>query len=532
MSLARRALERFRTALAIKAFLRHELTPLEALARTQSLLQEREKGFLTVLRDAVYTSRRGAYFRLLQHAGITLDDVVRDIEGLGLEGALGKLYDAGVYVTLEEFKGRAPIRREGLEIPVDEVDLSNPLAGDSVSYATGGSRGAPSYSPKTFDRITLDVGAFAYSSFYTRGYMDRPFAEWRQGEMYWPIFYAKIGKRMVRSFSTLDYSLRTLGLGKYLGDRLMRSSARLIGIPVIRSEYVPAGDAIVIARWLAELKLRGTPAVIHTTCSSAVRLCLAARENGLDIAGTAMSVTGEPYTPAKARIVASVGVELEARYSSVELGMIGRACAAPVEVDEVHLNADRVALVQRARLAAGGGVSGLFFTGVQPFFPKVMINVEIGDYATVFERDCGCPCQEMGLSTHLSNIRSYEKLTSEGVTFLGGELIDLVEEVLPEQFGGRVGDFQLAEDEEEGTTRINIIVSPSVGHIDEAAVIETVLEALAAETFGDRRRMGEIWQGGNVLKVVRREPLQTGRAKVLPLHVIAASRTNADAAKP
>ena len=213
------------------------------------------------------------------------------------------------------------------------------------------------------------------------------------------------------------------------------------------------------------------------------------------------------------------------RVSLSETGSLGRACLAPVEVDEVHLNTDKVAIIQRERQVPGGGVAGLFITGIQTVFPRIMINMEIGDYATISRRDCGCPAQKLGLTTHVSGIRSYEKLTSEGVTFLGGELISLLEDVLPERFGGKAGDYQLAEDEEDdGASRISIIVSPAVGEVDEAAVVETVLELLAARGFGTRRRMGEMWQQANVLRVVRREPIQTGRAKVLPLHILSATR--------
>ena len=47
-------------------------------------------------------------------AGFELADIRRLVEDLGLEEALERLYDAGVYVTQDEFKGRQPIRRGAL----------------------------------------------------------------------------------------------------------------------------------------------------------------------------------------------------------------------------------------------------------------------------------------------------------------------------------------------------------------------------------------------------------------------------------
>lgn len=67
--------------------------------------------------------------------------------------------------------------------------------------------------------------------------------------------------------------------------------------------------------------------------------------------------------------------------------------------------------------------------------------MESGDYGRVFERACGCPLEGAGFKTHLSNIRSYEKLTSESVTFLGSALFELLEDLLPARFGGQIADY-------------------------------------------------------------------------------------------
>jgi hypothetical protein len=300
------------------------------------------------------------------------------------------------------------------------------------------------------------------------------------------------------------------------------------GIPVKKPEYVPANDPLPIVSWLAEQKAIGQPAVLHTHSSSAVRICAVANETGIDIAGTTMIVSGEPFTSAKASVVASAGVTSWPKYAAVEAGYIGTACLAPQEVDELHVRTDNLSIIQRPGRGGGDGL-GLFLTGVRTIFPKVMLNMEIGDYATLSQRDCGCPSQQIGLTTHLSGVRSYEKLTTEGVTYLGGDLVTLLEESLPQRFGGQPGDYQLVEEEEDGTTRISIFVSPSVGEVNEAAVVDAVLAALASESFGDRRRTGELWRGANVLRVVRREPLWTGKAKMLVLHTLGITQLQAGA---
>jgi hypothetical protein len=147
-------------------------------------------------------------------------------------------------------------------------------------------------------------------------------------------------------------------------------------------------------------------------------------------------------------------------------------------------------------------VDALIYTTLLPSSPKLLINVESGDFATVSTRACGCPMGRLGFTQHLSEIRSYEKLTSEGVTFLGTELLRLVEEVLPRSFGGAPTDYQLVEAEEGGLSRIYIVASPSLGPLDESTVLRRVLETLDAVPGGSV--MTEHWRQGDTLKLVRR----------------------------
>jgi hypothetical protein len=55
----------------------------------------------------------------------------------------------------------------------------------------------------------------------------------------------------------------------------------------------------------------------------------------------------------------------------------------------------------------------------------------------------------LGWTTHLRDIRSQEKLTAGGMTFLDTDLIRVLEEVLPARFGGAPTDYQLVEEEAE-----------------------------------------------------------------------------------
>ena len=149
-----------------------------------------------------------------------------------------------------------------------------------------------------------------------------------------------------------------------------------------------------------------------------------------------------------------------------------------------------------------------------------MINVETDDYGEVEERSCGCPVGELGYTRHILSIRSYEKLTSEGVALRGHEVVTLLEQTLPARFGGAATDYQLVEEVDEALPTLSLVVSPQVGPVDESGVVEVVLAALARRGPGGQD-VSNIWRRAGTLRVVRREPYSTPTGKVLPVHVMA-----------
>jgi hypothetical protein len=134
-------------------------------------------------------------------------------------------------------------------------------------------------------------------------------------------------------------------------------------------------------------------------------------------------------------------------------------------------------------------------------------------------RDCGCPLHRAGLDLHMHTIRSWEKLTSEGVTLNGADLIRVVEDILPGRFGGSPTDWQLVEEEEGGLPKIRIVASPRIGPLDEGEVIRVTVAAVDAPSRGSLG-MGERWKAAGTMSLQRREPYATGASKILSLHVL------------
>ena len=73
--------------------------------------------------------------------------VERLVKQEGLEGALLKLLRAGVYLTVDEYKGRRPAVRGNTTIAADPRLLRNPLAVPQFCATTSGSLGAPTAIP-------------------------------------------------------------------------------------------------------------------------------------------------------------------------------------------------------------------------------------------------------------------------------------------------------------------------------------------------------------------------------------------------
>jgi hypothetical protein len=99
-----------------------------------------------------------------------------------------------------------------------------------------------------------------------------------------------------------------------------------------------------------------------------------------------------------------------------------------------------------------------------------------------------------------------------------------LEEVLPARFGGSPLDYQLMEEEDEqGFTRLSLLISPRVGAVNEQSVIDTVLESLRRSSVSANLARA-IWSQTQTLRVKRMDPIWTARGKLMPLHLLQRSQ--------
>ena len=510
--------------LVLRRFSKRRLTLGVAKDIVRRQIESREQRFLRIIERGVYAYPPSPYRALLEIAGCGFGDLQEMVQRKGLETTLRALRESGVFVTFEEFKGRKPIVRHGREIPVQMRDFDNPLARRDFAYQTGGSTGIASSVAADLDHMAARA-VYQLLTLDAHGMLDAPSATWHGilphhgvGTM---LRRSCIGPLPERWFSPIGWRDSDHWLSYSVATCYIILWMRLLGLRVPLPEIVKVDQALVVARWLADTVRAYQRCVLHTQVSRAVRVCIAAQEAGLDLTGATIKGGGEPPTPAKVQHMERAGVHYIPSYGMTEAGSIASGCARPIDGSDVHLFTDAYAMFSYPHRVEGVGVTVPAFnlTTLLPTAPKLMLNAQMDDYGIIEERNCGCELQTYGYTTHLRQIRSYSKLTGEGVSLIATEMVRILEEVLPDRFGGTPLDYQMLEQEDEqGLTRLYLVISPRVQIADESLVIKVVLNALRRSSpMADTA--SAVWQHAQTLQVRRLEPTWTMRGKLMPLHI-------------
>jgi hypothetical protein len=509
---------------SLRRFLQHRFTLEEAKQIVLERMEHREQSFLHIAEHSIYGYSRSPYLPLLKMARCELQDLRALVKQKGLESALRELREEGVYVDFEEFKGRKPIVRNGTTIPVKARDFDNPFARRDFTVQSGGSTGTASSVGVDLDQIAARA-PHEMITLAVHGVLDAPMVRWRgilpSGTLRNLLQDASFRQDPQRWFSPIALRASKHWIKYGLATYYILLCMKLSRIPAPLPEFVRVDQAIVVARCVADLLEKYHQCVLDSNLSCAMRVCIAALAAGIDLGGATFCGSAEPTTSAKVRQIESAGVTHVPHYGMMESGRIGAGCGQPTDVGDVHLYQDGFALITHPYMVEGFGVTVPAFnlTTLLPVSPKLMLNVQMDDYGIIEERNCGCEFASYGYTTHLREIRSYSKLTGEGVTLIGNEILRILEEVLPARFGGTPLDYQLLEQEDEhGFTRLYLVISPHVEIVDEKQVIDVMLQALSkSSSMADAART--VWQQTQTLQIKRMEPLMTGRGKLLPLHI-------------
>lgn len=504
----------------LPSYLKKPVSFDQAKREIKDRLRRRNENFLRLAKQSIYENPNSPYIHLLKMAGCAYSDLVNGVERIGLEEMLQRLLEAGVWVSLDEFKGRKRIQRGNAVFQNKPYDFDNPYLKKGFGVYTGGTSG-----PSTRTRFDLDF--MAARACYDRVMLDMLDLENVPMALWYPVLpastgisntlrYAKAGHMPDRWFNMLIGSRPRLSLETRLATNTIIRLSRWMGRPLPRPESLSL-DQIdpIVDQLIAWLKKRGRCA-FQSYVSQAVRVARASWERHPDLSGLVTIVGSEPLTRIKKREIEKTGAKVYHRYAATEVGTIAMGCGSPADIDEVHLMSDMVATIQPKDIRSKEA-GPLFFSSLHQVMPKILLNVQLGDSARVHHRTCGCEFEKLGFHTHLSMVRSHERFTSQGMAVPWLSLERIVDDLLTVKYGGTSLDYQWVEVEDEwGRTDLKLRISPDLGLLDEKDVIHDVLNELQKGGEGERV-MSEMWRQSGIICVTREFPKPTKRGKMIAL---------------
>lgn len=513
-----------RFCLGLRRFLKEKITFVDARQIIKERLEQREENFLKIMKRGIFEYKKSPYLPLLKLSKYEYRDIEKLVFKCGLEETLKILKEDGVYYTIEEFKGKKAAIRKGEKFIVKEKDFDNPYIAPSYERRSSGSRRAGT-------RVMADFDFLSKVAIHNGFIIDlwnlskAPFIILRAAFPYSPgisgtLRFSKFGIYPISWISLIEENNIPLSLKSKLGVFYILFMGKIFGAKFPWPKFVNLKDIPKVLVFIKNVLREYRECCIFANISSSIRICLAAKEMGIDLSGVKFHGGGEPLTLTRRNEIESSGAKFILNYAFTEVGLAGSLCPHASSVDDIHLFKDFLALISYHREVRDSYINAFLFTTLLVSSPKILLNVENGDYGIIETKRCGCPYEDIGLNTHIHNIRSFEKLTGEGMTFYGTDLIRLIEEILPAKFGGNSLDYQLVEEEDErGIIHLIVFVSPKVGSIDERSFIKTIHDEL--KKGGDSQKvMTEVWSQAGTIKVKRNYPILTKTNKLYPLFIL------------
>ncbi len=517
MSIFKSIYELYSFYLELYRFLGEKITLEESREIITQRLKRREDLFLEFIREKIYGKEDSPYMKLIRTTGLEFKDIESFVVGRGVEGTLHELAERGVYLTIDEFKGRSICKRHGQKFSFREEDFNNITSASGIRGATGGTRsqGTPVFfnfdyikEKSVLRKILLD----AFDIF------DYPCIVWFPDGLGLSVTLeiSKLGKPPLKWFYPVGGAIQKKSnwissFRYWLMIESIVATASLRGVDLPRPEYINFDDPIRVTKYISEIIEKYGGCFVIAYPSSALKACRISKEKGLRITGTWFLMGGEPFTELKKNEMESVGAKGVGFYISTESGPISLTCSNPGEIDDSHLLGSHIAVIQKREDVKFSNlkVDAFLLTSFLAGGPKTLLNVQMGDFGVIEERSCGCKLEKLGLLEHIHTIRSFEKMTGIKMSMLNNGLLRIVEEVLPERFGGSITDYQILEVEENGLSGLNLLISPDIAGVNEEKVLETMQCELGAMKMEKVRNI-----------IIKREyPRRTKVGKIFSFHI-------------
>jgi hypothetical protein len=514
-----------RLASEMRVYLHNPISLEQSYQRISERLHNRENNFLSLINKGIYQNPRSPFLPLLKYAGCEFGEIESSVNRKGIEKTLEDLLAAGVYLSWEEFKGKQDVIRGGKHFQFKERDFDNPFLSNYYKVRSSGTRSAGTRT--TFDLdFTLEKSYYRHIIAEAYNLQDTPMAFWMPilpsaAGLSGALQTIKTGRSILKWWTPVSERQVKASFRDKIALRYVVFGSRLWGVKIPWPRYVGMDNALIVAHWMADNKKRFGNCTLRTGTSLAVMVCKAAMENDLDINGNSFQVGGEPLTEAKLKHIQKAGARIITTYHISEIGFIGCGCPASATTDDTHFFHDSTALILRRRKIpyTDMEIQAFVYSSLLPSSPKILLNVENDDYGELGIKQCGCIFEKLGLTQHMSQIRSFSKFTGRGMTIAGTEMLNILEKILPERFGGSPSDYQLQEVEDrQSQTRLILVISPQVGDVNESEIIKTVLAEMQKGVHGGKLASG-IWAQAQAIQIKRSNPIAT-IGKILPLYLI------------
>jgi len=470
-----------------------------------------------LLQRTIFADPEHPYACMFALADCSHGDLSQEVRRHGLDATLKRLRGAGVHLTHDEFKGAAKIVRDGQVIEAPAGCFANPLIQGWFGGSSAGSRSAGTVTMTGTEHL---AHLSAYQALTIKEYdlkkrayvIVRPTLPAVAGILLC-VLHARLLPDCGPWFSfggTLKDSAHYRVLTRYIV-----ALARWHGGYDPWPRTLPHNDFRKVAQDIANRKKRGVLSTLQAVASTGVRVAAAAIEANLDIAETAFISGGEALTEGKRRVLEAAGIRPQPSYWVSEIGQIGQSCAEMRTGNQVHIFQDSVAVINHPHLVPGSDstVSALLLTSLFPFTP----HVEMADAGEIVDEPCNCTYSRIGFHRRIRDIFSYGKLTGQGMTLVGTDIVRILEVDLPENFGGSAADYQLVEREGPKQTELALRVRPTVPLTSKDDLREYFLRVLRSHYGG--ALASRVWDHSEGFSVEIGAPLENKAGKILPLHL-------------
>lgn len=311
----------------------------EARAIVAERMRSRSESFLRIAERAIFAEPGSPYLALLRHAQCELGDLRDMVHRDGLEATLRSLHAAGVYVTFEEFKGRVPIVRHGLELEVTAASFDDPGSPATIESRSGGSTG-----PATRALFSIpflqDCSVNFVLSYEAHGLTRAPVVVYRYtlpGEgLSSTLRQIGSGNPVLHWFSPVTNAAFSSTAKARLSVLLAVAMSRAAGVPLPYPRSVDLEHAGLVARAIRDVVSEHGRCIVRVAVSVGARTALAAAAEGIDLTGATFDSGSEPPSSAKVGAIESSGARFIPSYIVSELGPVGIGCARGLDATDVH----------------------------------------------------------------------------------------------------------------------------------------------------------------------------------------------------